>query len=74
MKHSRELGWREARSVLTAAGLGVNEAQQVLDDLAHFPDRRRSINVEGEIWWLRFSTDTLAPYVMDQYNRQEFQS
>jgi hypothetical protein len=50
------LSWREARDLLTEAGHGVNDAQQILDDLAWFTwaGKRFSVLVGGEVRWLRY--------------------
>lgn len=55
------MSWREARQVLQDAGCGVNEAQQILDDLAHFTERRHSYRVpvgttgRWDVKWLRYA-------------------
>lgn len=53
------VSWREAREHLTESGMGVNDAQQVLEDLiwrASFPkDRPWSYKFEDRVRYLRFS-------------------
>lgn len=56
---SDTMSWREARDALTAAGTrSANEAQQILEDLAHFPERRFSYRGGGKLdppRWLRYA-------------------
>ena len=53
------LSWREAREALTATGRGVNDAQDILDDLAHWgvgSDRALSYYATGGgVRWLSYA-------------------
>lgn len=56
---SETLSWRQAREKLTGEegdGLyGVNEAQQILDDLAHFPTTRKFYRLPGDAGYLQYA-------------------
>jgi hypothetical protein len=49
------MSWRQAREALTDSGRGANEAQDILDDLAHFPDRSFSYAADGGVRWLSYA-------------------
>jgi hypothetical protein len=69
-----DMSWREARQALQDSGRGVNDAQQILDDLAHFPDSKFSYRVGGGDQWsvkkLRYAgldSDSQPRYTADLY-------
>jgi hypothetical protein len=56
---AEQLTWRQAREVLAESrGLGVNDAQQALDDLAHFADQGKTwsyFDAGRKVRFLRFA-------------------
>jgi hypothetical protein len=52
---TEKLTWRQAREALTDDGRGVNDAQGILDDLAHFPGRQWSYRAADGVRWLTYA-------------------
>lgn len=49
------ISYRQARDTLTEAGHGANQAQDILDDLAHWgPDKTFSVRTPDGVRWLRY--------------------
>lgn len=64
------LSWLEARELLTGRGYGVNDAQQILDDLAWFAwaSKGFTLIVDGKLHMLRYenaSTSDRPFYTLD---------
>jgi hypothetical protein len=49
------LTWREAHEALTESGRDVSSAQDILDDLANFPEKSFSYHADSKDRWLAYA-------------------
>jgi hypothetical protein len=65
-----DMSWREARQALMDSDHGANDAQQILDDLAHFPDSTFGYRAPDGVKKMRYAGldgDNQPRYTADLY-------